>query len=322
MSKRFVVVLFAAIVLIACQNASYPRVETSACPEMAEFEVLESPIPVLNPHRMYVAGGHLVIYQEGVQAPFSVISFPINDSSGFAQCGNRGNGPGEVVSPDIRSFVVSEKGFSFFDAGGIRKEFGIVGDTLLFVGENKFPSIEGPTNGMYPLQKGFLNVNISAPEYEFELYKKDGGKENKSLYPNWGGTTQETDLTKYLKQVAVRPDGQKALVLYAFFNKCRLLDGNGNLLKEITVNAEDGSFYHEMIHKEIFYSSYPCANDSHIVAKYGSKEIHVFDWNGNLARRIQLNQDFDAFAVDFLKNKLYAVSYSDDAHVFLLNSLF
>lgn len=322
MNKRLLFGVFFAICITACQNVSNTHVETSASPQMAEFEVVDSPIPLLNPHRIFVSGKHLVIYQSGVQKPFSIISLPINKSSRCARYGNIGNGPGEVVSPDVRSFEVSEKSFLFFDAGGIRKEFTIVGDSLLFSGEKRVSSIVGPTNGMYPLQIGFLNINLSDSEYEFEVYQKNGEKEKKSLYPNWGGQTQEANLTKYLKQVAVRPDGRNALVLYAFFNKCRLLDGNGDVLKEITVNAVDGGFYHEMLHKTVFYSSYPCADNKRIVAKYGSNEIHVFDWNGSLVRRIQFDQDFDDFTVDFVNNKLYAVSYSDDSHIFLLNMLF
>lgn len=322
MNKRLFYGVIFAICIIACKNVSNTHVKTSANLEMAEFEVLDSPIQLLNPHRIFVSGEHIVFYQAGVPKPFSLISLPINKSSRSAQCGNVGNGPGEVVSPDIRSFEVSEKGFSFFDAGGVRKEFTIVGDTLLFTGEKRLSSIAGPTNGMYPLQTGFLNINLSDLEYEFEVYRNSGEKEKKCRYPNWEVQTQEANLTKYLKQVAVRPDGRNALVLYAFFNKCRLLDGNGDVSKEITVNAVDGSVYNEMMHKTVFYSSYPCADNKHVVAKYGSNEIHVFDWNGSLVRRIQFDHDFDNFTVDFDNNKLYAVSYSDDSHILLLDKLF
>lgn len=267
---------------------------------------------------MFICNNSLIIYQPGLQHPFLAISLPINETANFMLFGNKGNGPGEIIAPDVRSFDYSDKGFSLFDAGGICKSYEFFGDSLVFTGDKRFAEIKGPTNGMYPLKDGFLNINLSDPNYEFEMYLRGGKRVNKCLYPNWGQSTQEADVTRYLKQVAVHPNGSRALVLYAFFSKGRLLNGRGVILKEITVKIKDGSYYDAMMHKNIFYSSYPCADERNIYAKYGLDEIHVFDWDGNLVKRIHVDRAFDLFSIDYKNDMLYAISFSDSRSIYRL----
>lgn len=134
-------------------------------------------------------------------------------------------------------------------------------------------------------------------------------------HTNPGGLYRE-----FGKTVVVNPKDGRLAAIYYYHNQIKFYNQAGALLKEIEV---EGSRRHVQGEEKIMYRAEPVATEKHIyilylgMAKNDIMEnsdsfrpiLEVWDWQGNILDRFQLDQPLTTFAVSEAYEKLYGISF-------------
>ena len=72
----------------------------------------------------------------------------------------------------------------------------------------------------------------------------------------------------------------------------------------------------------MYYSGTIMANEEALIVKYGNDEIHVFDWNGRMMKRVQLDHVFSLFTYDFSNDTLFALDTESETPYILVYNAF
>lgn len=306
--------LFVSCVSGEKKPASVPAVQP------AELSSVYPSTPLMNPRRMIVAGDHLVVFEGRAEHPFMVFSLP---TEGMAYpAGHRGRGPGEVLSPDLKSFSSDGSVFSFMDSDGLEKVFCFSGDSLILSSSRALPHIHMPLNGVIRVGNGHINYMLRPSAYEYE-YVDDITGETKDflLRPSSGEGSDSNDMFSHLHVLLRHPSGEMFAAAYSFLGLIRYFDDAGTVIKEcpITLEGVPG-----LSPDRLSFYTLGCCDQNRIVLKYGSDEIHVFDWSGEFIKRLKLDRNIDLMTVDFKRKTLYALDLNEDAPklYMLVNSSF
>ena len=265
---------------------------------------------------MFMQGDNLVVYQCEGDTLFSIFSDPI--SGQYTNTGIKGRGPNEFMHVDARSLVGTNDGFLCMDVGGLKKEAVIDGDKISVLSSSMINTQRQPQNGIF-VNNGYLSMNVANENTEFILYKyKDNEPEYLCAYPEWGVKNGEMKAFTYIKHILKHPKENKVASLYANFRKIRILDINKGNTIEIDVRVPNPFRKHKPSDKEnhIAYGSYPCIYNNDICALCFNgpfseevlPEIHVFDWEGNLKKRILLDKYINIFVMDSANDILYGMN--------------
>ena len=263
---------------------------------------------LVNPRCILAISDKIVIYQDNTDYPFVVYPLPLT-GEGFYE-GTRGRGPGEVLRPDVRSFVGTTNGFSFVDLGGVKKSYEW-DDTGGFrcVSTQDINIGAEPLNGVKELSTGYLNMSMD-PSFEYRLTNKDGVGDYICSYPDFETDPNDMMPMRFNKTLTVHPDKDKFAAFYGFDPYLRIVSSEGKILKEVLLPLE--GVERKPYARPFCFSGNACSDEKHILAKFADRDILLFNWNGKLLRRFQLDTDVSWFTYDFEKDTLYAIDITPE----------
>lgn len=315
-SFKYILLLFLLIIFVGCTRTGIRIIEEAEETMEISLQEIRLSQELLMPAKMFMHGDDLIVYHCEGDTLFSIFGNPL--SGEYINAGIKGRGPNEFINVDIRSIIGSDAGFVCMDAGGLKKEVAIENDVLTVISSSKIDTQMHPQNGIF-VEDGYLSVNVVNDESEFILYRHDGkAPDYLSDYPEWAADNGEMKAFTYLKHAVRHPDENKTVSLYAKFRKLRILDINNENTIEIDVRIPDTFRRYIPYDKEnhIAYGTYPCVSEDNIYALCFNSpfdsdilpEIHVFDWEGNLEKRILLDTYIDIFVIDTANDILYGMN--------------
>lgn len=277
---------------------------------------------LLMPTNMFVTDSSLVVYQRRGEKLFTIYPLPLG-REGFA-AGFAGRGPDDFVGVDARSFKPCPGGFSVADAGGIIKTVTIGAGHIRVTEQTRISTRGDLQNGMLELEDSYVNLNMSDEEKEFVLYDKHGDAPRfVTSYPKWPIKGSGSKLFIYLKQMVPHPSGKRFAAFYAYFRKFRIVDQNGNVEHEVSVQFPDDfpMLDANAAVKYLAYASYPFATSEYIAAICCNRgtdmspalytELQLWDWNGKLLHRIMLDKPMSIFTIDTVTSTLFGCNENE-----------
>ena len=147
------IIPFAALAIVSCRSRGDVCILPE--PETRQVETVSCNIDILNPWKLFVAEERLMVYQDMAERPFIVFPLPLNGNGYVA--GYRGRGSGELIDPDIKSFVGNLSGFSVVDRDGSFRTYSFdSGGDLELSDEVMIKGMEGPMNGVLRLSSSAI----------------------------------------------------------------------------------------------------------------------------------------------------------------------
>lgn len=212
-----------------------------------------------------------------------------------------------------------------FDAGRI-KEVHLKDSGLSVISSEMFPVQGDPVNGLFHLGDKPVFFSTKNTTYEYAILKPSSDVEYFSRYPDWfsgTGNSMPTVLT-YVKQVAVKPSGD---MFAAFYSRCRafrIFDKKGHCILEKQVDFPDKAGAHEPDYAA--YSSFhPVVNNEYLAVLCDNRpfnstrthsELHIWNWDGELIKRLVLPCAVDVYTVDYVSKMFYAFIFDDSDHLY------
>lgn len=201
------------------------------------------------------------------------------------------------------------------------------GDKRMTASEKKMVSWDKDIcQDIYPLEDDRFLIQPGQKEGGWILYQQSGDEvidmpaspfqdeepDNKNLVKTYQNRTA---------QVAVHPGKKRIAFFYHQFPYMRMFDFNGRIVKEGCVGEKitNPSAY---FNQEYGYYSTCAYTDERIVVRYMPKDqkagvtyFQVWDWEGNLLSRLEVQDEFYLFALSPNGKTLYAVKIDND-HLF------
>ena len=291
----------------------------------------------LKPTRLFVAQNHLVVAHTGMDHIFNAYSLPL---TGEVVTGvSSGRGPKELIAPDMGSVIDGKDGFRIVDSDFRIKKIAItdeavsvVSDAMLFMNDAKVIVQNGMTySGGYYI---FPNMSdLSEGHKQYVRVDKEGNKSLIGDYPEWGKSRGENEpfleFINYANARIGHPGGKKFAEFYARYRRMRILDNDGNVLSEAQVNYPTPADMHA---QGLTYRTY--AGDPETDGKYISmalenrdvsrldspapdySEVQIWNWDGELLKRLILVPRMSFTTVDFKKGMIYGIDSNDESSLF------
>ena len=310
---RLYSMLILAIICISCSDNCVKTIKVSESTDTLNLKALTLPYELLMPTRMLATSDQLIVYQR--KGDDVLISINISDDIQQKVIGRKGRGPKEFTSIDVQSLKPTNNGFVCMDAGGKLNEV-IMGDDIEITSRH-ISTYGHPQNGII-LKSGFLSANIVNENSEYIFYTEDSDEPAFLFdYPDWTEDKAQPLSFTYMKNMVSHPTEDKFAAFYINFRKLRILDSQGKLHYDIDVQVpnEFPVYSSDSPRRNLAYASYPYASDQYIYALCLNThimdmlpEIHIWDWNGNLKKRLILDNHIDILAVDEDKSVLYGIN--------------
>jgi len=164
-----------------------------------------------------------------------------------------------------------------------------------------------------------FSSNTNKPDEEYNIY-------NEYYNENLG----ELNMAALASTDRIRPDKKKLAMAMNGVNQLNILDiENGKLKGFLTSGSKGIEDLNKIVDKEKFPFINKCmevdqnniyvlnvvqqnGNDN-IFENLASNTVNVFDWNGNLVRRIKLSNNIEFFTMDAKRKLLYGVNTAEEA---------
>jgi len=313
--------------LCACKTESTEKVITLKDCKRKTDSISVTPVKtdlmLLNPSKINVCGDYLVVSQAKTEKVFSIFHLPL-DGKGF-EAGHVGRGPNEFIRPDLQSITVHGSGFSIVDMDSYAKEIRIEGDSIRIADKQLLYTNGEAPNGVIKVGDSFINTNLFVDKNpkEFVVYKKDGSRNYICDFPTWGNEAESPIMKAldYMRAVVAHPSKDMFAAFYCHYRKFRIHSLDGTLLKEVSVEFPDSPIKNVKdngVNRFDTYTSTPCASEDRIAVlcknRYhadkdlgDTRELQVWDWNGNLVHRTIIKAPLSLVTIDFDKGILYGI---------------
>ena len=331
---KYYLVTISLLWLCSCvsRQNNVVTVDRFPCDTTLTSEIVEVPPVLLYPGHTLTVGDKLVVYENKRETLFDVFQLP--ECRYLYSGGLRGRGPGEFPTEvDRRSFLPVDGGFEVVGLDMCIRRVEI-GDSEIGVTDGFRLRGQMTPNGLYRLGSG-VYVAWEAPggnnEYAI-INTATGAKRAFGTYPDLAGRplTVSEQMFAYIKNSVVKPDGSRFASFYSAFKFWRLYDSEGNLLREIQVTEgrqAPGVLPHDPAMWFVAYASYPMATDDYIYILCENRlrnepfpatsELQVWDWEGSLIGRYELDQPIILFAISQRFKQLYGVTGSDIDRIYV-----
>ncbi len=269
-----------------------------------------------SPMAMVVCGNSLIMPTINSEKPYKVVTLPLTGESFLA--GNEGRGPMDFLSVDFYSVRPLANGFLINDNSGL-KRCHLEGKKIVV--DSKDSATSGfVTNGLSVIKNGFIDMASSSSGHEFVKYT-NAGKVDKyiSKMPDFGKYEKTDPFFLYAKVFAAKPDGKYIAAFYAHYDRMKIMDISGNVIKEVLTDfgctASAANEFSRMC-----YVCMSSVTDKYIPVLHrnaDNSEIQVWDWNGNVLKRFFIPRNTAKFfAIDWKDRKLYYVNYDEKNAVY------
>ena len=277
---------------------------------------------LLNPSGIYCYGEHILIV-DGGNNPFLTFWQPDNLAYEFS-AGYKGNGPNEFINPRSNYFAASDSSFFILDSNIeweiqldkdsmhiINKEPIVIPDAInqLVHLDNGLYVMAGYTDGGNDGEHFLYDKNTGAFESFGEYLSSDVADERKFAfdYKNTVGKTEKSCIWDF----------------YVYHNLIRQYSLKGHLLQEMrlagirernnsdykSLDLKNQPFWDRVIATDdwIYALFYEGITEATLYAEGAIPELQIWDWNGNLRKRIQFDRIYNQIAVSD-EGVLYAMS--------------
>lgn len=320
MMRKIFHLFIIAIFSFGCSNGVHsPQLKViSTFPIVKELEatVIETASVILSPERLFIFDGQLWLLQNRPDTMFSVFSLP--------QCqylyglGNRGRGPNEFLSPLANTIqVANDEKFTMIDHFSLKTLQLSKNKELLTVSKEEIFETT-PINGFVKLNNtlycSFADCGMGTKgDYEYRMFNTSNGIETKfSTYPHLISKAIDGDerCQIYHKSLVSNPSIEKFAAFYTFFKYFRIYTYRGEI--DIEISVEVPPYEPDLEKRKVFYGT-PVATDKYIYVPCSSKELQVWNWQGEPIAQFIIDRKFFCYAIDEVNSKMYIVSAREDA---------
>lgn len=281
---------------------------------------------ILMPTKIFAIEDKLVIFDHTKNDIFKVFKLP--NLEFIFSYGNIGKGPDEFSSIDPNSMKKIDNKLCFLDNHTIK--WLSVGNDKMAITKSKIIRIEqAPTNRLLLLNDSIYLADAFYGDKikdEFQLINLN----KKKVIRQFGDFPNEkidfkNEIEKYLaymKASASNLNNDKFISFYLYFNRLKIFNNSGRLLKEVVVNSNHSKFKPDERNNNIIYRVEPYTTDEFIYVlnieqskKDFESEISTFmpkleiwNWQGELLDKYFLDKPIIAFTISEDNSKLYGTS--------------
>ncbi|MDR3236226.1 MAG: TolB-like 6-bladed beta-propeller domain-containing protein [Prevotellaceae bacterium] len=286
-------------------------------------------VEVLLSGRIFIHEDKLIVFEQLHENMFKVFELPTLKY--LYSFGDQGMGPNNFVSVGNDDIIAYHSEFvEIYDTGKIK--YVKFTDSTAYIADTKplnLFHLKTPVNRFKKIndsiyyfdnwfeieqQNEFTRLNIFSHEQSYF-----------SPYPDWIHlASDEEKYPIYLKSTYYNSFNDKIAAFYYHFPVMKLLDSDGNTIKEVRFDAGKVSDY-ESVQNEVFHFTDAYATDDYIYAQWIGKskkevagdmenftpEIFVFDWDGNILNRYKLDKPSITFTVSENNRKMYCTSFTE-----------
>lgn len=306
-SNNYLVVFLVCLLLNGC---TFKGELGNRLPTLKSLKADSISIPpvLLSVTRLFVANDMLVAYEQRRDTLFSFWSLP--HCTYLFSAGTKGQGPDEFLMLD-RTFSETPQGFKLFELASNKvKEVAFdASGTFKVIADKQLKIEERGLNRFLFLENGRYCFVSDKEESEFVLLDE---KEERTYFGNYPdgilekGNDEENRFV-YNKLTVSNPKGDKFASFYTYIKCCRIYNSKGEMLVETMLEQPAKTVQGG---RNIYYSSYPYADNEHIYLLTDESEgkvLEVWDWEGVLVARYLLDKPIDCFTVYSKQRKVYAL---------------
>jgi hypothetical protein len=302
---------------------------TVSLPDPIELKSTSTSIDtvLLIPNKIFIKNDKLIIFEPLTKDMFKVFDFP--SLTFLHSFGDRGQGPNDFISNAVTIIDNDNDLVEIYDHNKIK--FVTVSDTSAYITSEAPVSLlhlKSPVNRPVKINDSiyyFDNIFEENQNSEFtRLNIKSGERTYFSSYPNWVKSSKiESDMDKYmtyLKSSFYSFSHKKIVAFYYRFPVMKILDFNGNLIKEIHIKTAKSSFDAPNNDNTIYFIESSFLTDDYIYVLWAEKskneimtdpgkfrpQILVFDWEGNIVGRYAVDKPVTSFTISEKTGKIYA----------------
>jgi hypothetical protein len=339
MKRLFIFSLFGFLFFSSCSNRAN-HVQIVSLPDAAELTSISKSIDVslLIPAKIFIKGNKLLVFEPLSKDMFKVFEFP--SFTYLYSFGDQGGGPNEFRSSAIGNDeiiddtdtelveVLDHTHLKFVDFSGASPNIQSV--TPIPVSRFK------PINRLKKMNDSiyyFLNWFDGNEKNEFTRINLNTGERTYfSPYPDWVKNLTSTDekYKTYSKSSIYSFIHKKIVVFYYQFPVMKFIDFDGEVIKEIHVDTQKSNFNVPNKGNILYFVEGAfLTNDFIYVLWFGGKnkneimnepnnfkpEILVFDWDGNVAGRYQLEKSITSFTISEKTGKIYGTPFPGEDEI-------
>ena len=284
---------------------------------------------LLMPVKVFAMDDKLVVFDRVNSDFFKVFKTPEMELLyGF---GSKGRGPNEFSHIDPNSMKVMDNKICLLDGNTLK--YLSVGNDKITVEQSKTIVIgQAPTNRLLVLNDSVYISNILGGddlEYEFQKVNLNQKKIEKNFgdYPD-EGIRFKNDIEKcqtYMKASASSPKGDKIISFYLNFNRFKILDNQGKLLKEVMIESNLPKYKPKDPKSSVIYRSEPFATKDFVYVlaieqpqnevmsniSLFKPKLEIWNWEGELQAKYLLDKPIITFTISEENSKLYGTSIAD-----------
>lgn len=284
---------------------------------------------LLMPIKVLAIDDKLVVFDRVNSDFFKVFKIPEMELLyGF---GSKGRGPDEFSHIDPNSMKVVGNKICLLDGNTLK--YLNVGNDKITVEQSKTIVIgQAPTNRLLVLNDSVYISDILGGgdlKYEFQKVNLNQKKIEKTFgdYPD-EGIRIKNDIEKYqtyLKASASSPKGDKIISFYLNFNRFKILDNQGKLLKEVVIESNLPKYKPKDPKNSVIYRSEPFATgdfvyvlaieqvQNEVMSNISSfkPKLEIWNWEGELQAKYILDKPIITFTISEENSKLYGTSIAD-----------
>lgn len=293
---------------------------------------------VLMPLKIFNIRDNIIIMDYTKDDIFKVFRLP--EFKYVFSWGKIGRGPGEFNFIDPSTIIVNGDKFEFLDLQKI-KTFQLKAENIFEIDELLIPTIGAPVNGLKKINDSIYIADIPMiNDYDYEhiiintktkkIIKYFGKFSNDGLEIKNISDNQRA----YHKSSVLSMQEEKYVAFYTYFNRLRIYNTNGKLLKEVNIRSNgDKPFSLNETKSNIVYNAEPLSTQKYIYVLNINKSVYevennstsynpklnIWDWNGSLVGQFILDKPITSFLIEEHTRKLYGISYMNMNEVYEFN---
>ena len=319
--------IFILLLLVQCQvDNKTIKIDDIVATDTLVSNALTVKENILMPTKIFAIEDKLLIFDHAKTNIFKVFKLP--DLEFLYSFGNKGKGPDEFTFIDPNSMKMIDNELCFLDNYTI-KWISVEDDRMLITKKKTIKIEKAPTNRLCLMNDSIYVADaFFHDEFKHEFQKVNISKkaviEKFGNYPNEKIDFKE-DIDKYLafmKASTSNLRNDKIVSFYLYFNRLKIFDINGKLLKDVVIKHNHPKYKPEAKNDNIIYRVEPFATNKFIyvlnierskrdfesnISTFMPK-LEIWSWQGELLKKYILDKPIIAFTISDDNSKLYGTS--------------
>lgn len=335
-NNPLIVLIIILSFVFSCKKNKETVVEFFPINDHLVSKVVEIPVTMAMALKIIVTENNLIVYDHAKTNFLKVFELPTIQF--LCSWGHFGKGGDGVKTFDFGTLKAEGNNFRFVDF--LKYQTAVVQhDSIKIIRSQWLRTKVEPLNGLIKINDSIYVFNrTSEDKFEHTLFNSNN---NKQTF-NFGDFNDRYKIDKffirnqfYQKRTVAKPDGERMAVFYTIFNKFKLYDNYGNLIKEIRIKNSDIETPIDLKNpmNNTIYNAETIATNNFIAVlnpnisaeessrnkKFSNPTISIWNWNGNPIAKYQLDRPICSFAISEKTQKIYAVSSMVKNEIFEFN---